>query len=97
MKVYNDKSYESLLCFDLNCKDKPQVQELSGINFDINIELALSDLPKHNKRLNDVIIIGWNDRIKLLHGDVINAFLFWYDQGKPGDGNIPETMKETRK
>ena len=33
----------------------------------IIIELASSKLPKHNKRLNDVLIIGWNDRIKLLH------------------------------
>ena len=54
----------------------------------ITIELASSNLSKHNKRLNDVIIIGWNDKIKSVHKDARNAFLFWHDQSKPINGNI---------
>ena len=52
--LYNDKLYESLLCSDLNCKDKSHVQELSSIYCDIliNIEKVLSNSPKHNKILN---------------------------------------------
>ena len=39
---YNDKLYESLLCYDLNSKDISHVKELSSIYRDIliNIELA---------------------------------------------------------
>ena len=63
--LYNDKLYESLLFSDLNCKDKSHMQELSSIYCGtfINIELAPSNLPKHNKRLYDVIIVRWNDKI----------------------------------
>ena len=63
----------------------------------ISIELASSNLPKHNKRLNYVTIIGWNDRIKSLHEDTRNSFLFRHDEGKSRNGNIFKTMKETRK
>ena len=63
----------------------------------INIELASSNLPEHNKRLNDVIIIRWNGIIESLHKNAINAFLFWHDQSKLMNGNIFETMKETRR
>ena len=66
--------YESLLCSDLNYKDKSHVQKVSSVYcyilIDNDIELASSNLPKHNKRLNDVIIIGRNDRIESSH----NAF-----------------------
>ena len=61
--LYNYKLYESLLCSDLNCKDKSHVHELSSIY-------------SNNTILNYVIIIGWNDRIKSLNIEVRNAFLF---------------------
>ena len=61
------------------------------------LKTTSSNLPKHSKRLNDVIIIGWNDIIISSHKDARNAFLFWYNQGKPSIGNIIETLKETSK
>ena len=76
--------YELLLCSDLNYRDKSYVQYCGIL---INIKLVLSNLPKHKTRLNDVIIIGLNDRNKSLHKDVGNAFLFWHDQNKPWYGN----------
>ena len=81
------------------CKDKWHVQELSSIYCDIliNIELASSNLPKHNKELNYVRIIGWNDIIKSLHKYAINPFLFCHDQGKPRDENSFETIKKHEK
>ena len=97
--LYKDKLYESFLCSELNCKNKSHIQELSNIYCDIiiNIELASSNLPTHNKRLNDVIIIGWNDKIKLLHNDARKAFMSWHEKGKPRNGNVFENMKESRK
>ena len=35
--------------------------------------------------------------IKSFHKDDRNEFFFWYDQGKPRNENIFETMKETSK
>ena len=93
------KLHESLLCFDLICKDKLCVQELTCVYCDIliNIELVSSNLPKHNKRLNGVILIGWNNIIKSLYKDARNAFLVWHNQGKPRYGNIKEGLKLCRK
>ena len=97
--LYKDKLYESFLCSELNCKDNSHIQELSSIYYDImiNIELASSNLPTHNKRLNDAIIIGWNDKIKSLHNDARKSFMSWHDQGKPRNGNVFKNMNEARK
>ena len=48
--------------------------------------------------MNDVTIIGWNDRIESLHiKDVRNEFLLFHDQDKPRNGNILENNERTKK
>ena len=61
-------NHYSLVCCDL----KSDLNMYKNYAMLINIELASSNLPKHVKRLNYVIIVGWNDRIKSSHKDARN-------------------------
>ena len=97
-KVYIDHSL--LLCNDSMCKDESHKSAIKHLYEDIvyGIDQASESFLQTMSHKPELFkqVMGWNELCKEAHSSARDAFLQWAYAGKPKQGFIFDTMKQTR-
>ena len=89
--------YYALSCCNPNCVNKQHRDNLTNV-FD-SVKCILYQSTERFRYANErrfKIIPGWNDHVKHFHDIARKSFLLWKDKGRPLQGRLLESMKQTR-